>query len=144
MNEKLYRREGRRFVPIDPQIPKPFVNNVGKYYQEDGSFVDQCTPKSIGLCILSNENEHIIMTLKGEYVDNYKSYIKRLPTIDEMFIAFFKFKKELNLKEFEDYKVILESYKGLFSFFSLLGVGRAAILRDSRIARSRFIIRIKN
>lgn len=133
MNEELYRREGRRFV-----------NNVGKYYQEDGSFVDECTPKSIGLCISSNNKEHTVMTLKDEFVRNYEARMKPLPTFDEMFIAFLKFEEELNLKRSDHYKIMLNSYIGWFCFKGNSGIAGTVIMRGSNLRRARFVIKIKN
>ena len=86
---KLYKRDGRRFVEI--------ANNEGKYYQQDGTFSDIRTLDSIGLCIISNQKEHIIMALSCDEVEQDGEYALDdcIPSIVELSIAYLKFRNKI-------------------------------------------------
>lgn len=86
---KLYKRDGRRFVEI--------VNNEGKYYQEDGTFSDVRTPDSIGLCIISNQKEHVIMALDCDEMeqDGEGALDECIPSITELSTAYLKFRDKI-------------------------------------------------
>lgn len=87
---KLYKRDGRRFVEI--------VNNEGKYYQKDGTFSNVRTPDSIGLCIISNIKEHVIIALDCDEVEQDGKYALDdcIPSITELSIAYLKFRNKIN------------------------------------------------
>lgn len=89
---KLYKRNGRRFVEI--------VNNEGKYYQEDGTFSDTRTQDSIGLCIISNQKEHVIMALDCDKVEQFRECALDycIPNTVELSIAYLKFSNKIEFK----------------------------------------------
>jgi hypothetical protein len=92
---KLYKREGRRFVACE------LIDNIGKYYQLDGTFSDYKTEASIGLCISSSVTEDIVMYLKdGEFK------LGTIPTSIIMLKALLEFRQELNLSYYTYYKCI--------------------------------------
>lgn len=115
MVEKYYKREGRRFVQVElPQSPVITTNNAGKYYQSDGTFVNERNKDSIGLCIISTNAGHVIMTLEdcpGNYtheeaIEEVKRYFNgkgEIPNMLELIIAFFAYKEKLNLTMFKPY-----------------------------------------
>lgn len=116
--EKYYKREGRRFVQVE--LPQTFTlrsNNAGKYYQSDGTFVNERTKDSIGLCIISLPTGHVVMTLKdceGEYthdeaVEEIKKHFNgkgEIPNVNEMLEAIISYKKELGFEYYNDYRVV--------------------------------------
>lgn len=118
MEEKYYKREGRRFVPVElPQTLTIATNNVGKYYQSDGTFAAERNKDSIGFCILSSPTQHVVMALKDceswydydEAVKEVKNHFDgkgRIPTTDEMLRAFTNFWKELGLKNCVYYRAV--------------------------------------
>lgn len=118
MEEKYYKREGRRFVPVElPQTLKIATNNVGKYYQNDGTFAAERNKDSIGFCILSSPTQHVVMALTDcdgigthskavKKVKNHFNGKGRIPTIDEMLEAFTNFWKQLNLKNYVYYRAV--------------------------------------
>lgn len=89
---ELYKKDGKRFVEI--------VNNEGKYYQEDGTFSDIRTPDSIGLCIISNMKEHVIMALDCDEVEQYGegALDDCIPSTVELSIAYLKFSDKIEFK----------------------------------------------
>ena len=111
---KYYRREGRRFVQTD--VPQP-VNNAGKYYQKDGSFSNECTSDSIGLCIVSYATHHVVMYLHeiagtythDEAVEEAKKFFSgkgEVPQLNDLLTAFIYYKKQLNISTLKDYRAI--------------------------------------
>lgn len=104
----LYKREGRRFVKTT------ICDNTGEYYQKDGSFVEERTEDSIGLCIMSTTKEHVVMSL-GNYL-GYKFSFKdaklkatsifggkgEIPKLQELMTALILFRKELNIDVWEE------------------------------------------
>ena len=102
----LYKREGRRFVKTT------ICDNAGKYYQKDGSFVEERTNDSIGLCIMSTTKEHVVMSLKTFYRGNFE-YINtklknefngnaELPKLHELITALILFREQLKIYHHED------------------------------------------
>ena len=89
---KLYKRDGERFVEID--------NNEGKYYQKDGTFSDIRTLDSIGLCIISNQKEHVIMALDCDEVEQCGegALDDCIPSTIELSIAYLKFSDKIEFK----------------------------------------------
>lgn len=118
MVEKYYKREGRRFVQVElPQSPTITTNNAGKYYQSDGTFVNERTKDSIGLCIISLNTGHVVMALKdcaGKYthneaVEEVKKHFNgkgEIPDVNEMLEAIISYKKELGLEYYTDYRAV--------------------------------------
>jgi len=116
--EKYYKREGRRFVQVElPQMPTVTTNNAGKYYQSDGTFVNERTKDSIGLCIISLSTGHVVMALKdcnggythNEAVKEVKKHFNgkgEIPDVNEMLQALISYKKELGLEHCVDYRAI--------------------------------------
>lgn len=108
MNQKLYKREGRRFVQVD--IPT-ICDNSGKYYQKDGTFSWVRTEDSIGLCIMSTPKEHVVMHLKSicrgtfDVIEHMASKTfnntGELPQLHEAIIALIKFRTKLNINIWE-------------------------------------------
>lgn len=86
---KLYKRDGRRFVEI--------VNNEGKYYQKDGTFSDMRTLDSIGLCIISNMKEHVVIALSCDEAEQDGRYALDdcIPSITELSTAYLKFRDKI-------------------------------------------------
>lgn len=95
--QRLYKREGRRFVPSEIQ------NNLGKYYDPINGFTTEKTDASVGLCIISDFEKDVIMELKDK--DEILTENKRLPTTSELLLAFDKYQKELNLEKYKYYPV---------------------------------------
>lgn len=102
----LYKREGRRFVKVD--IPN-VVDNSGKYYQKDGSFVEERTKDSIGLCIISTPKEHVVMSLRS-YLAHELTFANakpkaalmfkgkgEIPKLQELITALILFRTELHI-----------------------------------------------
>lgn len=118
MEEKYYKREGRRFVQVElPQSPTITTNNAGKYYQSDGTFVNKRTKDSIGLCIISLNTGHVVMALKdcaGKYthneaVEEVKKHFNgkgEIPDVNEILEAIISYKKELGLEYYTDYRAV--------------------------------------
>ena len=92
METKLYKAVEGEFLEI--------VNNEGKYYQEDGTFSDIRTQDSIGLCIISNQKEHVIMALDCDEVEQEGdgTLDDCIPSIIELSIAYLKFKDKIEFK----------------------------------------------
>lgn len=91
MNKKYYIRNGRKFERIE--------YHEGMYYQENGTFQEKRDECSIGLCIISDFKQDVIMTFESvecTYVDVLKEE-KLLPMYIELFIAINKYNTELNL-----------------------------------------------
>ena len=109
MNQKLYKREGRRFVQVD--IPT-ICDNSGKYYQKDGTFSSVRTEDSIGLCIMSTPSEHVVMHLKTvckgtfDVIEHMASKTfnntGEIPQLYELMIALIKFRILLNIDYWEN------------------------------------------
>lgn len=122
MKTKYYKREGRRFVQVEPpQMPTITTNNAGKYYQSDGTFVNKRTKDSIGLCIISLNTGHVVMALKdcaGKYthceaVEEVKKHFNgkgEIPDVNEMLEAIISYKKELSLEYYVDYRAVRFGY----------------------------------
>ncbi len=116
--EKYYKREGRRFVQVELlQTPTITTNNAGKYYQSDGTFVNERTKDSIGLCIISLSTGHVVMALEdcaGEYthdeaIDEVKKHFNgkgEIPEVNEMLTAMISYKKALGLEYYVDYRAV--------------------------------------
>ena len=78
-------------------------DHEGMYYQQDGTFQKEINGKSIGLCIISNYKEDVIMSF-GEKLVDYKDINKKdLPSYLEMITAIGKFKIELILSPYKSY-----------------------------------------
>lgn len=112
--EKYYKREGRRFVQVDLSQS---VDNAGKYYQQDGTFVSERTKDSIGLCIISYATHHVVMYLNeinGGFTHsealvaakNYFSGKGELPQVNELLTALIYYKEKLGLVTWCDYRAL--------------------------------------
>lgn len=146
----LYKREGRRFVKTT------VCDNIGKYYQKDGSFVEERTKDSIGLCIISTPKEHVVMSLTNylEYESKFghaelKAALMfdgkgEIPKLQELMIALILFKEELNI---DDWKNIwntepMTSEPYIAHAYPGGGVGYGAVVEACRYAWLRPIVRI--
>ena len=63
--KQLYVRDGRRFVKLPTIMDQHTTTKVGMYYNEDGSFSEEKTQFSIGLCI--NEDVKTISIVHLNY-----------------------------------------------------------------------------
>lgn len=100
MSKQYYIREGRRFVKVNaPQV----VDHRGQYYNEDGSFSEECRKDSIGVCIIQNPKECIICSLKDLNYDNIEEADRarelgmRFGEQEEIHIAIKFYRQQLNL-----------------------------------------------
>ena len=78
-------------------------DHEGMYYQQDGTFSKTKNADSVGLCIISNYKEDVIMSLKEELIDHKDLNKTNLPSYLEMIVAFNKFREELNLSYLNRY-----------------------------------------
>lgn len=68
-------------------------NHLSKYYQKNGRFQTKRDKNSIGLCIISDYEEDVIMSFEEEQIDHKNVDKEKLPSYLEMITAFSKFKK---------------------------------------------------
>lgn len=155
---QLYKREGRRFIKTDSS--QIIVNNVGKYYQPDGTFTAERTEHSIGICILSYATEHVVMFLedvifseKDERVYTYQQALEKiktlpiqnieLPQVAEMLTALMYFKDLLTLHDRINYRCL----KGSASYATHAGYGGYSAFSAPSdapyVAEFRPVIRVK-
>lgn len=84
-------------------------NHLGKYYQKNGRFQIKRDKNSMGLCIISDYEKDIVMSLEEKMI-NYRDIDKEsLPSYLEMITAITKFKEDLNLSFYRFYWVNSDS-----------------------------------
>ncbi|WP_279148464.1 hypothetical protein [Segatella bryantii] len=152
---KLYKREGRRFVPMQIE------DRTGMFYQKDRTFARYKDENTIGVCILSTIEHDVVMSLydSGEFnltKDKVKSKLQKMqgitllnemPTTSEMFIALHKHQKSLNIDTYRKYWCKNDRFDVENIFFAVLYDHRNAhIYVASRIdvAEIRPVMRIKH
>lgn len=104
---KLYKREGRKFVPLQIE------NRTGMFYQKDYTFAHDKDENTIGVCILSTIEHDVVMSL---YDAENRLLTRRdalrtqgiipfdeIPTTSEMFIALQEHRKSLNIELYHPY-----------------------------------------
>ena len=99
---KLYKREGRKFVPMQIE------DRTGMFYQKDYTFAHHKDENTIGVCILSTIDHEVVMSL----YDAENCLLTRrdalrtqgtipfdeIPTASEMFIALHEYRESLDIK----------------------------------------------
>ena len=78
-------------------------NHLGKYYQKNGRFQTKKDKNSIGLCIISDYEEDVIMSFEEKTIDRKDINEESLPSYLEMTIALGKFGENLNISRYEFY-----------------------------------------
>lgn len=104
---KLYKREGRRFVPMQIE------DRTGMFYQKDSTFTHNKDENTIGLCILSTIEHDVVMSLcdvenrlltrKDVLRIQGTASFNKIPTTSEMFIALHEYRESLNIKAYRSY-----------------------------------------
>jgi len=136
--DKLYKRDGRRFVQIE--------DHLGMFYQEDRTFTKEKTEKSIGLCIISDFKKDVVMELEDKLCTYSKTDANNIPYQIELLSAL-AFNKILKLSSYRDYFCILfggrGAHCGWFFFNSSYGSGDASPYVGGRRLLYRKVHRIK-
>lgn len=102
---KLYKRDGRRFVQIE--------DHLGMFYQEDGTFTKEKTEKSVGLCIISDFKKDVVMELEDKRCTYDETDANNIPYQIE-FLTALAFNKILKLLSCMDYFCMLSRHNGAY------------------------------
>ena len=104
---KLYKREGRKFVPMQIE------DRTGMFYQKDYTFTHHKDENTIGVCILSTIDHEVVMSLcdAGNRLFTRIGALKtqgiipfdEIPTTSEMFIALHEYRESLDIETSHPY-----------------------------------------
>ena len=96
VNEVIRKQTDGDTVAFHKARQQKNEDHLGMFYQSNGEFVQKKDDKTIGVCIISNYREDVIMSLEEKEITYEEaSKEKQLPTYTEMIIAYTNYPRTL-------------------------------------------------